>query len=117
MNFITLLNYFFLKHRNPNSSGKYFNATLNVALLLLINFFTILKMSEHFFSSTCNIFNRYGSILTIIVFIAAIFINITFRDKNLLNNYQNIIIDKNKTQLIYGYIIATILLFLILVLI
>ena len=33
------------------------------------------------------------------------------------DNKSIIIIDKNKTQLIYGYIIATILLFLILVLI
>lgn len=117
MGFITILHCFFLKHTNPNRLSKHFNAVLNVSLLLLLNIFTLIKILGHFSSFANDIFNRYGTILTIILFISILLINHIFRDKNILKNYQNIILDKSKMQLIYGYIIVTILLFLFFVLI
>ena len=117
MNFITLLNCFLLKKINPNRLSKYLNTTLNVALLLLLNIFTIIKISCYFFTTVNKIFNRYGAILTIILFIVTIFINLLFRDKNRLYDYQNININEKKMKLINGYIIVTILLFLLSVLI
>lgn len=114
MNIITYLHCFFIRKSKSTRNDQHFTAALNVSLLMLINFFTLLKIADHLSPSPLvnDIFKRYSTLLTILIFVLLIIINSLFRNKSELNNYLNDTLEYKNDKWVYIYIVMTFAIFL-----